>query len=98
MSDFINVSICVSDIPRDRIKQGNNGKKYINVCVSTLREPDVYENTHCVFMQQTKEERASKANRIFIGKGKAVNFAPNPITPKSVKQMPPADEVDDLPF
>lgn len=54
MSQLINVSICVSDIPRDQIKVANNGKKYIAVCVSQLREPDSYENTHSVFMRQTK--------------------------------------------
>lgn len=38
MSQLINVSICVSDIPRDQIKVANNGKKYIAVCVSQFRD------------------------------------------------------------
>ncbi len=97
MSDLINVSICVSDIPKDRIKQANNGKKYIDICVSELRNPDAYENTHCVFMRQSKEEREAKKDRIFIGKGKAVQFKSVPDTPEPGEQTPPT-ESDDLPF
>lgn len=98
MSELINVSICVSDIPRDQIKIAKNGKKYIAVCVSQLREPDSYENTHSVFMRQTKEEREAKVPRVFIGRGKAINFSSIPVTAASVVDMPPADRVDDLPF
>lgn len=94
---IINVSICLTDIPRERIKQGTNGKKYINVCVSEMQHPDAYDNTHSVFMSQTKEERAAQDPRIFIGKGKEVRFNP-PVTPENVAQMPPATDVEDLPF
>ena len=98
MSELINVSICVSDIPRDQIKVANNGKKYIAVCVSQLREPDSYENTHSVFMRQTKEEREAKIPRVFIGRGKAMNFTSAPVTVENIADMPLADRVDDLPF
>lgn len=98
MSELINVSICVSDIPRDQIKVANNGKKYIAVCVSQLREPDSYENTHSVFMRQTKEEREAKVPRVFIGRGKAINFNSASVTVESIADMPPADMVDDPPF
>lgn len=97
MSELINVSICVSDIPKGRIKPASNGKKYIDICISGLRKPDVYENTHCVFMRQSKEEREAKKDRIFIGKGKSVQFKSAPDTPESAEQTPPA-EPDDLPF
>lgn len=42
MADLINVSLCVSDIPRDKIFVAENGKKYISICVSELRQPDQY--------------------------------------------------------
>ena len=99
MSELINVSICVSDIPRDRIRQSANGKKYINICVSQLHKPDAYENTHCGFMRQTKEERESKTPRAFIGNGRAVQFqTAERVSPEQVEQMPEAADVDDLPF
>lgn len=37
MADLINVSLCVSDIPRGKIFVADNGKKYISICVSELR-------------------------------------------------------------
>lgn len=98
MSELINVSICVSDIPKDRIHVADNGKKYISVCVSELREQDRYENTHSVFMRQSKEEREARADRVYIGKGKVVNFSPAVATPEAVADLPIAQEVDDLPF
>lgn len=45
MADLINVSLCVSDIPRDKIFVAENGKKDISICVSELRQPDQAEPT-----------------------------------------------------
>lgn len=98
MADLINVSLCLSDIPKDKIKVGKNGKKYLSVVVSKLREPDAYENTHSVFVNQSKEERERKDSRTYIGRGKEVVFREADPTPAQVDEMPTADEVDDLPF
>lgn len=98
MADFINVSLCVSDIPRDKIFVAENGKKYISICVSELRQPDQYENTHCVFIRQSKEERERKDARTYVGRGKSVIFRPAEPTPDQVSDLPVADNTDDLPF
>ena len=44
MSDLINASICVTDIPKSKIKLAENGKKYMNITIATRREPDNYES------------------------------------------------------
>ena len=75
-----------------------NGKKYMNITIATRREPDKYENTHTVFMSQTKEEREAGTGRIYIGSGKGFDFTPAATTPESVDQMPVASDTDDLPF
>lgn len=98
MADLINVSPCVSDIPRDKIFVAENGKKYIPICVSELRQPDQYENTHCVFIRQSKEERERKDARTYVGRGKSVIFRPAEPTPDQVSDLPVADNTDDLPF
>lgn len=99
MVELINVSLCLSDIPKDKIKVAQSGKKYLSVVVSRLREPDAYENTHSVFVNQTKEERENKKPRTYIGKGKEVIFDTTPVpTAAQVDEMPEAEEVDDLPF
>ena len=98
MADLINVSLCVSDIPRDKIFVAENGKKYISICVSELRQPDQYENTHCVFIRQSKEERERKDARTYVGHGKSVIF--RPVEPSRIKSpiCPVADNTKDLPF
>lgn len=97
MADLINVSLCLTDIPKDKIKVGKNGKKYLSIMVSELQHPDAYENTHCVFIRQDKEERERKDPKTYIGKGKAVVFDKAP-TPAEVNDLPAAADVDDLPF
>lgn len=99
MSDFISISVCLSDIPKDRIKAADNGKKYINLAVTRMKEPDKYEQTHTVFVSQSKEEREAKENKIYVGKGKEINFTPSGATVQSVESMPEMNpEEDDLPF
>jgi hypothetical protein len=93
------ISICVSDIPKDRIKQFENGKKYLNIVVSERKEPDKYGNNLKVIIAQTKEERAANANKIYIGNGKTVEYKSNTVkTPEDVENLPQAEDIDDLPF
>lgn len=99
MSELINVSICLSDIPREKIKAADNGKKYLNICVSERREPDRYDNTHTVFVSQSKEEREARADKVYIGSGKVVVFSPPAgFTPEAVDSLQATAKIDDLPF
>lgn len=94
---LISVSICLTDIPKDKIKQAANGKKYLNIVVAKRREVSQYGETHTVFVSQSKEEREQEEQKTYIGGGK--EFAPvNAVTTESVESMPPADDMSDLPF
>lgn len=96
---LINCSICLSDIPKDRIKTfDKNGKKYLSIVVAELREADEYGNTHSIYISQTKEEREAREKRSYIGRGKAVVFNSQQPSIDEVAAMPPASYVDDLPF
>ena len=96
---FINCSICLSDIPADRIKLfDKNGKKYLSIVVADLREADEYGNTHSIYISQTKEEREAREKRTYIGRGKAVVFNSQQPSIEEVAALPPANYVDDLPF
>lgn len=99
MSNLILGSICLSDIPKDDyIKIGKDGKKYLNVCIAERREADPYGNTHTIYVSQTKEERNAQLKKCYIGSGRVYDPNPTAATPEAVAQMPPAEEVDDLPF
>ena len=96
---LINCSICLSDIPADRIKLfDKNGKKYLSIVVADLREADEYGNTHSIYISQTKEEREAREKRTYIGRGKAEVFNSQQPSIDEVAAMPPANFVDDLPF
>lgn len=101
MADFITASICVSNIPKEAIKKADNGKMYISIVIAESKEPDAYENTHYIYLSQTKEQREAKEKKIYIGNGKAYQpKAVTPVTAEQVAEMPAisAEEADDLPF
>lgn len=89
------MSICVSDIPKERILKHENGKMYINVSTWDYDEPDQYDNDFSVSMSPTKQEiekrkAGEKIDRVFIGNGR--------IWGQKTMQPISQQEVDDLPF
>jgi hypothetical protein len=92
----INISICLSDLPKDKIKAGKNNKKYINLCVASRQKVSQYGETHTVYVQKTKEEIEGKKPTIYVGSGK--EYIPQGSTAESVESMPVADSTDDLPY
>lgn len=95
---IINLSVCLSDLPKDKIKLADNGKKYISLTVRDLQNADSYGNTHTLFVSQTKEEREAKANRTYVGRGKEVVFRATTPSVEDVESLPVAEDLDDLPF
>lgn len=93
---MITISICLTDLPKDKIKQADNGKKYINLILSERREEGKYGETHTLTVSKTKEEREAQAPNIYVGSGK--EYKPQPSAPQNVDNLPVADETDDLPF
>lgn len=69
------MSICVSDIPKERLLKHENGKVYLLLQTYDYDAPDKYDNDFSVSMQLTKEEQETKKaggeiKRIFLGSGK----------------------------
>lgn len=95
---IINVSVCLTDLPKEKIKLAENGKKYISLTIRDLQTVDAYGNTHTLFVSQTKEEREAKANRTYVGRGKEVVFRAATPTIEDVESLPAAENLDDLPF
>ena len=66
---MITISIELTDEVRSAIIE-KNGRKYLNMVVTNLKEVDQYGNTHTVYLSQSKEQRENKVPRKYIGKGK----------------------------
>jgi hypothetical protein len=93
---MINISICLSDLPKESLKKAKNGKIYVNLCIAERKEVGKYDETHTVYVSQTSEERQSGKPTVFVGSGK--EYIPRSVTPEDIEKMPPVQDGDDLPF
>ena len=79
MKMMLTGSICLSDLPKEKIVTANNGKKYLNLVLwINGDEPDKYGNHGSIQISQTKEERAAKQKSVYIGN---VKIQGSPTTP-----------------
>lgn len=94
---LINLSICLTDIPKDKIKKASNGKLYIGITVKPRKTPDDFGQDTYAVIAQSKEERAAKVDQVYIANGDYVSFKS---APESVAAMgtASAEDMDDLPF
>lgn len=98
MSTLYNGSICLSDIPKNKINEGKNGKKYLNVTLWVNDNPDQYGNIGSVQVSQTKEQREAQEKKVYIGNFKQPQVVAQGTIPASGTTYASADTNDDLPF
>lgn len=103
---MITIDICLTDLPKEKIRQANNGKKYIQLVLSERQNVGQYGETHTLAVGKTREEREAKAPTIYVGSGKEYRPAIQ-ATPPPSQYAPPMQsasaaaedaDVDNLPF
>jgi RNA recognition motif-containing protein len=95
MSKLYNGSICLSDIPKEKITTSEkNGKKYLNINVWVNDELDQYGNIGSIQLSQSKAEREASEKKVYIGNIKQPQAAATPQNASPVNNA----VVDDLPF
>lgn len=62
------LDICLTDIPKDLIKEGGNGKKYLKAMIAPRREPDKDGFDHFISAYVPQQQRDPDARPIFIGR------------------------------
>ena len=72
MANFY-LDICLSDIPKERIKTAKNGKKYLKAIINPRREPDSDGYDHYIAAFVPKEERNDGEGPAFIGRAQDKN-------------------------
>ena len=92
---MIVIDVCLSDIPEWSRKKANNGKVYSKFCIVERKEKDKFDNTHTVYMNQTKEQREAKQEKAYVGAGKVLTF--NAQAPVQT-DAPRTEMPNDLPF
>ena len=106
MASIIATSINLNKIPKDKIIEGAKGK-YLPITITLNDELDQFGNNGPVCVQQTKEERETKTEKVYLGNVKVVwtngdNVAAAPRTDQPQQAAPAQSftpqEDDDLPF
>ena len=69
---MISVSLCLSDIDKQFIKKGKNGKFYVSLLVDRRLTAGQYGETHTVKINKTEQERAIDSTPKYCGSGKAM--------------------------
>lgn len=87
------LSICLTDIDKDRIFKAENGKLYLNLSTYDHDEPDRYNNDFSVSHQFTtaeieRKKAGEKINRIFLGNGKIWEDKVTAPTPEEKSDLP----------
>ena len=72
MANFY-LDICLSDIPKERIKTASNGKKYLKAIINPRKAPDSDGYDHIAAFVP-KEERNDGEGPAFIGRAQEKNF------------------------
>jgi hypothetical protein len=103
MASIIKASINLNEIPKNKIIDGKKGK-YLPITITINDETDQFGNQGPIMVEQSKEERDSKAAKVYLGNVKVVwtngqNVAAAPRTDGQAApvQRAPAP-LDDLPF
>ena len=103
MASIIKANIDLNKIPKDKIYKGKKGS-YLPIVITINDELDQYNNQGPVIVEQTKEERDAKVDKVYLGNvqvvwsnGTNVEAAPRG---DGQQQAPAPVEAahDDLPF
>ena len=104
MASIIATSIDLNKIPKDKIIVGKKGK-YLPITITLNDDVDQFGNNGPVVVQQSKEERETKTEKVYLGNVKVVwtngeNVAAAPRDGGLAPAQPAAAAapVDDLPF
>ena len=102
MASIIKASINLSEVPKDKVIVGKKGK-YLPITITINDEVDQFGNQGPVVVEQSKEEREAKQQKVYLGNvkvvwtnGDNVAAAPREGEPQQAAAVP--QPADDLPF
>lgn len=95
---MITISICLSDIPEEKITKAKNGKNYINLVMFENRETDKFGNTHNIQISKTQEEREARVPTVYVGNGKVQAQKNQSKAQSDNSGVPGHPPKEDLPF
>lgn len=104
MASIINASINLNEIPKNKIIDGKKGK-YLPITITLNDETDQFGNQGPITVAQSKEERESKASKVYLGNvqvvwtnGNNVDAAKRDGQQRQQQTQSFTPQPDDLPF
>lgn len=102
MADLILASICLSDIPKELIKDvtlkdGITKKKFLNIKIVRRKEKGQYGDTHFISCEPKEKEDRKEGVNYIIGNGKEWEPTNQMPSQEEIAAAPPAND-NDLPF
>jgi len=100
MSKLIKLSIDLTAIPKDKIKDHTNGKKYVSIDCWVNDEVDRFGKNVSLNISQSLEERNAKSPKVFCGGGETKFGFEKSEQPKKMDRWdnPKDDSDDQIPF
>jgi len=99
MSKLIKLSIDLTAIPKDKIKDHTNGKKYVSIDCWVNDEVDRFGKNVSLNISQSLEERNAKSPKVFCGGGETkFGFEKNEQSQKMDRSNNSKDDTDDIPW
>lgn len=98
----IEISLCLSDIPKNRMSKARNGKIYVDIVSAMRKEPDQWNRDVKVYIKPTADDRNNNSPKIYVGGGRLITFAkesgtePSDEDLSSLMPFPDADEKNDF--
>ena len=97
------IRVCLSDLPKEKMRKGNNGKIYITLIVDVRKDPDQWGQNLKVYVDQSQEDRQKHCPKIYVGGGKTYNFSTekgtSPTQEERENLIPPTEKKEnDLPI
>ena len=71
----IEISLCLSDIPKERMSKAKNGKIYVDIVAAIRKEPDQWNRDIKVYAKPTQDDRKNQSPKIYVGGGRMITFA-----------------------
>ena len=105
MASIIKANINLNNIPKDKIYHGKKGK-YLPITITINDELGNYGDNGPIIVEQSKEEREAKVDKVYLGNvkvvwtnGTNVDTAPRDgAQQEAPKAAAPVAADDDLPF
>jgi hypothetical protein len=99
MSKLIKLSIDLTAIPKGKIKDHTNGKKYVSIDCWVNDEVDRFGKNVSLNISQSLEERNAKSPKVFCGGGETkFGFEKNEQSQKMDRSNNSKDDTDDIPW